>query len=169
MVAIRCTKKLLRRIGAPTPVTEPATTRLGDWYAKPVAIGHQRLILLIAEHTRLPVVMWARDVKYLALNFPDALARVLEGLGIEAAAAEREVAATREAVIAKTESRSLIGTLNDFSFMLQWQLPDSPDLDLLEAALDLSHTPVLPLGPGGLPDSLTRELFAPGARGGSRS
>jgi len=160
MVAIRCTKKLLARIGAPSPVTEPTTTLLGDWYARPVSIGHQRLILLISEHSRLPVILPGRDVKHLASNVPDALARVFLGLGIETPAAEREVEATREAVIAVTDNRSLLGTLNDFSFMLQWQLPDRPNLDLLQAALELSHTPVRPLGRAGFPDRVTRKLLA---------
>ena len=44
MIAIRCTKKLLERIGAPSPVTVPATAILGDWYARPVAVAHQRLV-----------------------------------------------------------------------------------------------------------------------------
>jgi len=160
MVAIRCTKKLLARIGAPSPVIEPTTTLLGDWYARPVSIGHQRLILLISEHSRLPVILPGRDVKHLASNFPDALARVFLGLGIKTSAAEREVKATREAVIAVTDNRSLLGTLNDFSFMLQWQLPDRPNLDLLQAALELSHTPVRPLGRAGFPDRVTRKLLA---------
>ena len=147
MVAIRCTKKLLARVGSPQEVTRAATTILGDWYASPLNIGHQRLVLLISEHSRLPVLMAGRDLKHLARNFPDALAAVLWGLGIDAAAIQREVEATREAVIATTNSRSHLGTLNDFSFMLRWQLPDRPDLDLLQAALELSHTPVRPLRP----------------------
>jgi hypothetical protein len=159
MVAIRCTQKLLARIGAPSPVNEPATTILGDWYATLLAIGHQRLILLISEHSRLPVIMPARDVKHLATNFPEALARVLAGLGIDAAVVEREVEATRAAVIAKTESRSLLGTLNDFSFMLRWQLSE-PAPDLVRVALELSHTPVRPLGRLGFPDKVTKELLA---------
>ena len=159
MVAIRCTQKLLARIGA-QPVTEPTTTLLGDWYATPLSIGQQRYILLISEHSRLPVIMPARDVKHLATNFPAALARVLAGLGIPTAAVEREVAATREAVIAKTESRSLLGTLNDFSFMLQWQLSGHPSVDLVQAALELSQTPVRPLGRLGFPDRVTRALLA---------
>lgn len=160
MVAIRCTQKLLARIGPPSPATEPSTTVLGDWYACPLSIGHQRLILLISEHSRLPVLMHARDVKHLAVNFPDHLALVLFCLGIDAAAVNREVAATREAVIAKTESRSLLGTLNDFTHMLRWQLPDDPGFDLLQEALKLSHTPVRPLGRLVFPDKAARELFA---------
>ena len=160
MVAIRCTKKLLARVGAPQEVTEPTTTVLGDWYAEPVNIGHQRLVLFISEHSRLPVLMAGRDLKHLAANFPDALAAVLWGLGIDAAAIRREGEATREAMIAKSNSRSHLGTLNDFSFMLKWQLPDRGDLDLVQAALELSHTPVGPLRPLSFPDKVTRQLLA---------
>ncbi len=38
MIAIRCTQKLLARIGAPCAVTRPTTTLLGDWYARPVSL-----------------------------------------------------------------------------------------------------------------------------------
>ena len=141
-------------------MSAPTTTILGDWYAAPLSIGHQRFILLISERSRLPVIMAARDVKHLAANFPAALAHVLIGLGIAPAVVEREVAATREAVIAKTDNRSLLGTLNDFSFMLQWQLSGRPPVDLVQAALELSHTPVRPLGRLGFPDRVTRELLA---------
>jgi hypothetical protein len=159
MIALRCTKKLLARVGPPQEVSEPSTTILGDWYACPLAVGHQRYVLLISEHSRLPVLMAGRDLKHLAINFPDALAPVLWGLGIDAAAVQREVEATREAVIATTNSRSLLGTLSDFSFMLRWQLPDRPDLDLAQAALELSHTPVGPLRPTSFPDRVTRQLL----------
>lgn len=57
MVTIRCTKKFLERIGASPAETAPPTTRLGDWHAKPVAVGHQRLILLVSERSRLPVLI----------------------------------------------------------------------------------------------------------------
>ena len=72
----------------------PRTTVLGDWYASPLDIGHQRFVLLISEHSRLPVLMAGRDLKHLADNFPDALAAVLWGLGIPAAVIQREVEAT---------------------------------------------------------------------------
>jgi hypothetical protein len=160
MVAIHCTQKLLARIGAPAAETEPATTRLGDWHAKPVAVGHQRLILLVSERSRLPVVMWARGARQLTRNFPDALAAVLWGLGIDAAAINRELAETREAAIGKANDRSLLGTLNDFAFMLQWQLPDDSRLDLVRVAVELAHTPVQVSREGFFPDQVTRELLS---------
>jgi len=160
MVALRCTAKLLARVGAPQEVTEPATNAFGDWYACPLALGHQRFVLLISEHSRLPVLMAGRDLKHLADNFPEALMKVLWGLGLPAAVIQRELEATREAVIAKTNSRSHLGTLNDFSNMLRWQLHGQEDLDLVQEAIELAHTPVRPLWPLGFPDKVTRQLLA---------
>jgi len=158
MVALRCTKKLLARVGPPQEATEPTTTILGDWYACPLNVGHQRFVLLISEHSRLPVLMAGRDLKHLTDNFPDALAAVLWGLGSRPPSYSVRLR-HREAVIAKTNNRSLLGTLNDFSFMLRWQLPDRADLDLVQAALELSHTPVGPLRPTSFPDRVTRQLL----------
>ena len=136
-----------------------STTVLGDWYAAPPGVSHQRFVLLISEHSRLPVLMAGRDLKHLADNFPDALVKVLWGLGISAAAIQRELEASREAVIAKTNSRSHLGTLNDFAYLLKWQLHDQQDLALVQAALELAHTPVGPLRPLGFPDKVARQLL----------
>ena len=69
-----------------------------------------------------------------------------------------ELEAAEDIVIAKTDSRSVLGTLNDFSFMLKWQLRDKPAPDLMEESLRLSRTPVAPLGPG-WPDKVTLRLL----------
>jgi hypothetical protein len=64
-----------------------------------------------------------------------------------------------EAVIAKTESRSLLGALNDFTHMLQLPLPHRPDLGLGQTSLALSHTPVGRLRPTPFPDRMTTQLL----------
>ena len=40
MVVIRCTKRLLRRIGPLVSDADRSTTRLGDWYANLIDVGH---------------------------------------------------------------------------------------------------------------------------------
>ena len=158
MVILRLTRKLLSRVGPPPAVAGPSTTVLGDWFAHLVFVGHQRYVLLVSEHARLPVIVPGRDLKNLARNFPGALAPVLHALGVPGAAAEREVEATREAAIAPTNNRSLLGTLNDFSQALRYRLWDEADADLVEVALWLSRTPVGPLGYDA-PDRVTRRLL----------
>lgn len=158
MLVIRCTRKLLARIGPPARTCAFSTTRLGDWYAQPLAVGHRRHVLLISQYSRLPVIMPGRDLKHLTDNFPEALSTVLHALDLPRSAIVAEIAETRPAVITTTESRSLLGTLTDFSFLLKEHLQDRPDADLLEAALWLSRTPVGPLRYE-TPESVTRRLL----------
>lgn len=146
MVVLRLTQKLLRLVGTPTTVATPSTTILGDWTGNIFYVGRKRYVLLISEHSRLPVLMPGRDLKNLGCNFPGALAEVLLALDIPLAAIEREVDAAIECVIATTNSRSLLGTINDYTFMVSFRLRDHPEMDLAQAALFLSDTPVGPLG-----------------------
>jgi hypothetical protein len=158
VLVLRCTQKLLKRIGPPVADPPESTTALGDWYAQPLAVGHQRYVVLVSERSRLPVLMPGRDVKHLAAHFPAALSRVLEGLGVPEEIIARERAEAGEIVVARTASRSVLGTLNDFSHMLKWQRRDDPALDLTSEAVRLSYTPVGPLGPG-WPDEVTFRLL----------
>ena len=120
----------------------------------------RRYVLLISERPRLPVLMPGRDLKHLAENFPDALAAALWGLGVSAAVIQRELEATRGAVIAKTNSRSHLGTLNDFANLLGWQLQGQADPDLVRAAVELAHTPMAAATRHAyFPDQLTRQLL----------
>jgi hypothetical protein len=128
--------------------------------AAPLGIARQRFVLLISEHSRLPVLMAGRDLKHLAENFPNDLAAVLWGHGLSAAVIQREIEATREAAIAKTNSRSHLDTLNDFANLLRWQLQGQADPDLTQAALELAHTPMAAsTRQAFFPDQLTRKLL----------
>jgi hypothetical protein len=157
MLALRCTQKLLKRVGKPDPDPPQSTTVLGDWFAQPLSVGHQRFVLLASELSRLPILMPARDVKNIGRNFPHALGQMLWRLDIPAGKIERGVDAAREVVIAATNNRSVLGTLNDYSNMLQWTMPNRPNTDLVDVALWLSHTPVRPID--GFPDNVTRALL----------
>jgi hypothetical protein len=160
MLVLRCTQKLLKKVGKPLADPPRSTTILGDWFAQPLAVGHQRYILLASEHSRLPILMPARDTRNLLRNFPDALAEMLFALGIPPQAIEREVEACDEVVIAATNNRSVLGTLNDYTNMLQWTMPNRPNITLLETALWLADTPVRPVD--GFPDKVTRRLLGDG-------
>jgi hypothetical protein len=54
MLVLRCTQKLLKRIGPPVVDPPASTTALGDWYAQPLAVGRQRYVLLVSEPRPTP-------------------------------------------------------------------------------------------------------------------
>lgn len=160
MVIIRCTQKLLRRIGPAAPTSVKSTARLGDWSANLLGVGQRRFVLFVSEPTRLPVLVRASDVRNLARNFPDMLAPVLERLDVSPKAIEREISEMRVACVSTTNNRSVLGSVNDFSRHIKWRLYEEPDADLLEISLWLSKTPIIIPCEGDSPKYLTRRLLA---------
>ena len=158
MLVLRCTQKLLTRLGPPDDDPPMSTTVLGDWYAKPFGVAQRRFVLLISGNTRIAQILPGRDVATIPERFPEILAILLANLRIPREAIDREVAACRDVVIARTDSRSLLGTLNDFAHMAKWRLQDRPEPDLDAESLALSHTPVGSLGYA-YPADLARQAF----------
>lgn len=160
MVVLRCTQKLLVRlklVGDLPPVE--STTRLGDWYGNILRLGRSQHLLFISERSRLPVIIPIRESKQLSTVFPDAVCWMLATIGVAAADIAEERSRMLEVAFGRTRNRSLLGTLNDFSFMAQMSSTkpagsESPE-DLMRF---LAQTPILPLD-GARPIDLTRALF----------
>lgn len=158
MYTLRCTGKLLKRLGPVTEVAREApTTALGDWYGTLVYAPAMQVVLLTSERTLLPVVVAAREARTLAERFPLALARVLAELMVPLGVIDREVQAMAQPRIGKTANRQVLGTMNDFQRMLPsygW-----PPRSFTTLSLELARAPCGPIGMRS-PDDLTRELLA---------
>jgi hypothetical protein len=118
-------------------------TRLGDWYAKDVSLGRRRLVLCVNEHSRLAVVLEAAPYASIPERLPTAVGVLLEGLVPSREAIEREVAAMQTISIAKTNSRSVLGSLNEYEWMLRCRCESEPHTgpaDLLTLSFWLSDT-----------------------------
>lgn len=156
MVTLRCTQKLLRKLRARTESgTLAPTTALGDWYANILYSRPQQLVLCISERTLLPVVTVVKEVDLFPLRLATAVQDVLAHLGVPQALIEREIRKMRGFAYGPTQSKRVLGSMNDFMFQLSWLLHDRPGLSLVE---------MTPCGPIGYksPDDFTRELFRSG-------
>jgi hypothetical protein len=81
VLIVRATKKLLDRIGPPSPgEVEQSTTLLGQWYATAVYWKPQ-IALFVNEPTLLPVLMPLAPAATLLDRFPQQLAAVLTAHG----------------------------------------------------------------------------------------
>ena len=146
MVVLRCTQQLLRRLRASPQASVPrSTTKLGDWYGTAFQVGRRRYGLLISEHTRLPILLEAAELKRLPVALSERMGQVLTVLGVDGRAIAVERAAMAEVVFAPTRSRSLLGSLNDFGFMARAGLISRRPESLLQMSLDLAEVPVGPL------------------------
>lgn len=157
MVVFRCTRKLLRHLDNEN-VREPptSTTRLGDWFANLVILRRQHLVLAVSGMTLLPVLVPAAPYKTMIARFAEAAGQVLRALKIEEAKVRAEESAIRDYVVTTTNDRRVLGSMNDFAFMMEAYVEDH---SLLEAALELAESPCSPLGMKN-PREATMALFS---------
>ncbi len=146
MVVLRCTQRLLHRLKhVEDGLSASSNTRLGDWYGNLIRIGQRHALLFISEHSRLPVLLPVRQADRLASAFPAAVCEMLSAVGVPPATIERERALMSPLAFDRTRSRSLIGSLTDFTFLTSARFITHRDQSLESIALELAGTPVTPL------------------------
>jgi hypothetical protein len=160
VVVLRCTRKLLRRMGL-TPIddTAPCTNVLGAWYANLIYVGHVQLILATNERSLGSTVVVARDAVHLGDRLTEAVEKLLLGIGIQKDRVTSKLLEMQEVQIGRTASRTVLGMMNDFQRATEWILSEHPRKSLESLSLELSRTPCSPLG-GRYPEDVARELFA---------
>ncbi len=167
MFTIRCTGKLLKRIGhkpgLPAPAVE-SSTALGDWHANILFFHRAQALLFTSDTSRLAVVAPARDARNLGRHLTIALAELLEHLAIPLEWIQAEVSEMAELGIAPTRSRSVLATMNDYAFQIEVRFHQWGGFFPLQMSLDLSGCPSGPLGyqrPYEVTEALLRERYRP--------
>lgn len=145
MLIVRATKKLLDRIGPPSPGEgEQSTTLMGQWYATAV-FWKPQVALFVSEPTLLPVLMPLAPAATLLARFPRQAATVLTAHGTPQEIIDEELRQMRDRRLAKTANRSVVGIMNEFTFLAEAYRGDTPAPDLLALAMRLATTPCGPL------------------------
>lgn len=141
-----CTKKLLERIKPATIAADGAlaTTLLGNWYATAL-FWKPQVALLVNEKTLLPVLMPLAPATDLATRFSVHLVDVLAAHGVPQQFIDHELAHMNEVQYAKTTNRSVVGIMNQFSYLAEGYREYLEMKDLLALSLRLSETPCSPL------------------------
>lgn len=146
MVTLRCTQKLLKRLKvAPSSQVHRSTSRLGDWYAAPFAVGHLRLVMCVSERSLLPVFVRARGLALMLPDFQQGVLTLLAQLGFPNSVLQVEQEQLSDLAVARTESRSVLGSMNDFAVHGRAYLETTHRPDLIEMSLELSEIPCSPL------------------------
>lgn len=139
MLTLRCTKKLLTRLKVkPDLQPPPSTTKLGDWYADVLNMGRERLVLCVSERALLPVIVPAAGAD-LDVKLSRGLRETLEALHVPEATIDAEVSELVGVTIAKTASRVVLGSMNEFQFMVRHVRNGRPTASPLELGLELAE------------------------------
>jgi hypothetical protein len=102
------------------------------------------------------VLLPAAPFKTVPSRLPEAVGYVLDALRIDRHRIAAEVSAMEECLVAPTNDRRVLGTMNDFDRML-----DLDGTSLLGVALRLAEAPCGPIGMASPDDETTRVLSAP--------
>lgn len=165
VMVVRGTKKFLDRVGRADWSEAPSTGVLGDWYAN-LLFWRPQAVLFVNERTRLPVVVPFAPGSSILERFPSHFAEVATRIGVPGEAIAAERASMAEWALAKTANRSVLGTMNEFTYLAEDFRRLNEAVDLLELSLWLAQVPCSPLFKShGSPD---RELRAVLASNGDR-
>jgi hypothetical protein len=136
MFTLRCTPKLLKRLGLKGPLeAPPADTALGDWYANVFYLERRPLILATSEKSLLSVVLPARDLDGIQSHLMNAVRETLLRIGAPRPSVDRELHLMAEMAYGSTRSKSVLGSMNDFIATMkftahvrrEWTLEDWAD------------------------------------------
>lgn len=157
MVIVHGTKKLLDRLGGPTAQPDDTSDgALGSWYATAL-LWRPHLSLFVNETTLLPILVPLAPAATLLHRFAAAVERHLAAHGVSPAFIDAEVRRLEPVRLAKTANRSVVGVMNDFTYLLGHYRRDTADLDAL--SLRLARTPSGPLARShGFPDGALAAL-----------
>lgn len=148
MYSLHATKKLLDRVkSAQLSAVEHPATALGNWYATAL-FWKPHIALLVNEKTLLPVLMPLAPAAALAERFPPQLGLVLAACGVNQEFIASELAHMTEVRFAKTANRSVLGMMNQFSFLAEGYRDYLETDDLLTLSMKLADTPCSPLYKG---------------------
>jgi hypothetical protein len=117
---------------------------LGQWYATAV-FWKPQVALFVNEGTLLPVLMPLAPAATLLARFPQQVATVLAAHGTPDTIIGEELQQMRERRLAKTANRSVVGIMNEFTYLAETYCGDNPAPDLLGLAMRLAATPCGPL------------------------
>jgi hypothetical protein len=139
------TKKFRDRVKAPAAnADDRSTTALGDWNAT-VLLWRPQVALFVNEATLLPVLTPFASAATVLDRFAGSLAVVLGAHGLSRGFIADEIDAMAEHRLTTTSNRSVIGIVNEFSYLADgWRSPDRRD-DLVTLSLRLAGTPCGPL------------------------
>ena len=154
MPSLKCTRKLLREMGIqPATVAEIGKpSLLGDWHVNLLRVSRRKVLLFTNEDALYSfVVLGVRkaDLDRIAEVFVTNLRQNLTYEGIPTDLIDRIALEYREAAIAQTDNRSVLGSMNDLAWHLKHYVYDAGGIESCDVwAINgkLNQIPQRPLG-----------------------
>lgn len=131
MQLIRCTKKLQKEMGLkPSDLCteEPCFSYLGPWHANLIYIDRRKCLLFANDRTLLNFIVpdvSRENIRELDKLFTSYLSCILADESFEEADRERILSEYGEIGFANTNSKSVLGSMNDLAFHYKYSILES--------------------------------------------
>lgn len=148
MAIIRCTAKLLKELGAKLTNSPDQPPGLCDWHANLLRLDRKKYVLFTNDETLYSfIVRWMKTPRSADLleGFRLGLFKSLMNEGLAEEQVEYVLSEHAQVTITKTNSRSVLGSMNDLAFQLKYMTHMSgglADADLSEITRQLNRIPM---------------------------
>jgi hypothetical protein len=153
MAIIKCTIKLLDELGVKPAIVSDQPPSLYDWHANLLWLDRKKYVLFTNDQTLYSLVVpWNKSPR---------LIKSLLGEGLAEAQIEYLLSEHTQVTITKTNSRSVLGSMNDLAFQIKSMIlmSDGPiDVNLSEVNRQLNRIPMSPIKYQVSIDELKRRL-----------
>jgi len=148
MQLIRCTQKLIKELRIEPSEKEAQSGDIGGWHANLLRIDRKKCVLFTNDRTLYSFFVpglkkpeFERFQEVFRLN----LFKCLVNDGFSQDQIERVLSEYQTIGIAKTNNRSVLGSMNDFAFQIKYRVATFGGLentDLIILNRELNHTPI---------------------------
>jgi hypothetical protein len=128
MQLIRCTQKLLKELRVKPSEDEPKFGYIGNWHANLLRFGRRKCVLLTNSDTLYSIFVFGLkrvDFDHFDEIFRQSLFRRLRIEGFSQIQIEKALEEYRTIHFAKTNNRSVLGSMNDLAFQIEAQIQSS--------------------------------------------
>lgn len=153
MLILKCTQKVAAELGvkpAELPQLSPESneTLLGDWFANMFRLGHSKFLLFANAETLYSILVEYKKSELVDIGefFRFNLEFSLFDEGFANNQIDRLLAEYADVTLAKTDSRSILGSMNDITAMYKYFREELLAGDVTEVVKRINRTPQLKRG-----------------------
>jgi hypothetical protein len=117
-----------------------SSTRLGDWTAIDIVLSRKQYVLCACDNSRLAILLKGAPYHTVAERLPAELGALLASMNLSKELIAEEIGRMDTIHYAKTVNRSILGTLNEYTYQLKFddQVGRFDHDDLLRMSFKLS-------------------------------
>lgn len=144
MLTLRCTQKLrMENLGPVAGRHDSLVPTLGTWHANLIDVDRSRLVLCVNDRSLLSVIVPGRQFDNILSAITARIKKRLSRLGLSEEMLLREQAAMEVVEVQRSNSKSVLASMNDFVRGIKWQVPNRVGIENLDELEDiLSETPM---------------------------